>query len=224
MLTLIRPALVLFALFSIVTGIAYPLAITGVAQVVFPAQANGSLIARGNGAVGSTLIGQEFASVTDSPAYLWSRPSATAPVPYTSFNADKLTGSSGSNLAPTNPALIDNVKARIDALRAADSRVGFVRPPNQLIPVDLITSSASGLDPHISPAAAEYQLSRVAKARHLSDAQVRELVALHTQARQFGVLGEPTVNVLALNLDLDAHFPSAKGPAPLSSPTNRINE
>lgn len=207
MKTLIRPALTLFILFTLLTGIAYPLAITAIAQLAFPAKANGSLLARNNQPVGSSLIGQEFASSNHAPHYFWSRPSATAPVPYTSFNADKLTASSGSNLAPTNPTLIDNVKARIEALSAADKAAGYQRHPTSAIPIDLLTSSASGLDPHISPAAAEYQLPRVAKARHLSESQLRELVQAHTQSRQLGFLGEPVVNVLELNLDLDARFP-----------------
>ncbi len=216
MKTLIRPALTLFILFTLLTGIAYPLAITAIAQLVFPAKANGSVLVRNAKPVGSSLIGQEFATGTLAANYFWSRPSATSPVPYTSFNADKLTGSSGSNLAPTNPTLIDNVKARIDALNTADKAVGYERLPHPTsdiphptsrIPVDLVTSSASGLDPHISPAAAEYQLPRVAKARHIAESQLRELVRAHTHSRQFGILGEPVVNVLQLNLELDSRFP-----------------
>lgn len=207
MKTLIRPACTLFICFTLLTGIAYPLAITAIAQLIFPSQANGSVLMRHAKPAGSSLIGQEFATGPHAFAYFWSRPSATSPVPYTSFNADKLTGSSGSNLAPTNPALVDNVKARIDALNAADKAAGYDRPSPTKSPVDLVTSSASGLDPHISAAAAEYQLPRVAKARHLSDSQLRELVKAHTQSRQFGILGEPTVNVLELNLDLDSRFP-----------------
>ncbi len=200
---LIRPALTLFILFTLLTGIAYPLAITGIAQLVFPSQANGSVIAKAGKPVGSSLIGQEFSD----PKYFWGRPSATGPVPYTSFNADKLTGSSGSNLAPTNPTLVDNVKARIDALNAADQAVGYQRlsHPPSAIPIDLVTSSASGLDPHITPAAAEYQVPRIAKARHLSESAVRDLVRAHTTQPQLGFLGEPVVNVLELNLALDAH-------------------
>jgi K+-transporting ATPase ATPase C chain len=216
MKTLIRPALTLFILFTLLTGLAYPLAIAAIAQLVFPAKANGSVLAHNNKPVGSSLIGQEFAAGPRAPLYFWSRPSSTSPVPYTSFNADKLTGSSGSNLAPTNPTLIDNVKARIEALNTADKAVGYERlphPPSDIphptsrIPVDLVTSSASGLDPHISPAAAEYQLPRVAKARRLSETQLRELVQAHTQSRQFGIFGEPVVNVLQLNLELDSRFP-----------------
>jgi K+-transporting ATPase ATPase C chain len=190
-----RPALVALVALTIITGIIYPLLVTGIAQVVFPYQANGSLIIGANGQpVGSALIGQQF----DDPKYFWGRFSATGPVPYTAFNADKLTGSSGSNYGPLNPALQEAAKARIDALKAAD-------PSNTLaIPVDLVTASASGLDPQISPAAAEYQVSRVAKARGLDAVRVRALVAQHTEGRTFGILGEPRVNVLELNLDLDS--------------------
>ena len=199
--SLIRPAIVLFVLLSIVTGIAYPLAFTGFAQAVFPAQANGSLILKDGTPIGSSLIGQDFSGV---PNYFWGRLSATSPVSYTAFNADKGAGSSGSNLGPTNPALTANVKARIDALKAADTTAGYTRSVNEPVPVDLVTSSASGLDPHISLAAAEYQVPRVAKARGVSEQQIRALVQAHTQPRQFGILGEPVVNVLELNLALDA--------------------
>ena len=190
-----RPALVALIALTIITGIIYPLLVTGIAQVVFPYQANGSLITGANGQpVGSALIGQQF----DAPQYFWGRLSATGPVPYTAFNADKLTGSSGSNYGPLNPALQEAVQARIDALKAAD-------PSNTLaIPVDLVTASASGIDPQISPAAAAYQISRVAKARGLDVAKVAELVAQHTEERTLGILGEPRVNVLELNLALDA--------------------
>ena len=190
-----RPALVALVALTIITGIIYPLVVTGIAQVVFPYQANGSILTGADGQpVGSALIGQQF----DDPKYFWGRLSATGPVPYTAFNADKLTGSSGSNYGPLNPALKDAVQARIDALKAAD-------PRNTLaIPVDLVTASASGLDPQISPAAAEYQINRVAKARGLEAAKVADLVAQHTEGRTFGILGEPRVNVLELNLALDA--------------------
>jgi K+-transporting ATPase ATPase C chain len=183
-LTEIRPAIIVFVLLSVVTGLAYPLVVTGVSQVVFPHQANGSLIEKNGKAVGSELIAQGF----DQPQYFWSRPSAA------SYNGG---ASTGSNLGPTNPALLDAVKGRVEALKAAD-------PSNdRLVPVDLVTASGSGLDPHISPAAAEYQVPRVAKARGLSPDKVRNLVAEHTEGRQLGLLGEPRVNVLTLNLALD---------------------
>jgi len=183
----IRPALTMLLLLTVLTGLVYPLAVTGLAQVVFPDQANGSLIVREGKVVGSKLIGQHF----DKPEYFWSRPSATAPFPYNAA------ASGGSNLGPTNPALIEAVKARVVALRAAD-------PGNDSpIPVDLVTASGSGLDPHISPAAAQYQIRRVARARGLDEAVVRDLVVQHTQERQLGVLGEPRVNILLLNLTLD---------------------
>lgn len=183
-----RPALVLLAVLTILTGAVYPLAVTGVAQIALPYQANGSLIERHGRAVGSELIGQPFSD----PKYFWPRLSATSPYPYNAAS------SSGSNLGPLNPALLDEVAARIKALRAADP--GNAAP----VPVDLVTSSASGLDPDISPAAAAYQVERVAKARGLSAAKVRALVARYTQGRQLGFLGEPRVNVLAFNLALDA--------------------
>jgi potassium-transporting ATPase KdpC subunit len=190
-----RPALVALIALTLITGVIYPLLVTGVAQVAFPFQANGSIITGTHGKpVGSALIGQQF----DDPKYFWGRLSATGPVPYTAFNGDKLTGSSGSNYGPLNPALQEAVQARIDALKGAD-------PANTLaIPVDLVTASGSGLDPQISPAAADYQVSRVAQARGLDAARVRELVAQHTEGRTLGILGEPRVNVLKLNLALDA--------------------
>ncbi|HVX10111.1 MAG TPA: potassium-transporting ATPase subunit KdpC [Pirellulales bacterium] len=190
----LRPAALMLLVMTLVTGVAYPLLITGLAQVVFPREANGSLILDDSGKpIGSELIGQPF----DAPEYFWGRLSATSPTPYTAFNKEKLTGSSGSNLGPLNPALIANAQARIDALKAAD-------PDNeQRIPVDLITSSGSGLDPHISPAAAKYQSRRVARARKISESQVERLIAENTQGRTFGALGEPRVNVLKLNLALD---------------------
>jgi K+-transporting ATPase ATPase C chain len=211
MLTQLRPALVLFALLSLITGVVYPLAITGVAQVAFADKANGSVIIGSDGKpIGSSLIGQEFgtsdpAAAAQHAKWFWGRPSATGPVPYTALNLDTGTGSSGSNLAPTNPALIDNIKARLAALDAADASVDIVRIAadstlrTTAVPVDLVTASASGLDPHISLAAAEYQVPRVAKARGLTEDAVRDLVRQHTQGRALGVLGEPVVNVLDLN-------------------------
>ena len=191
MRTLLRPAIVLFLVLTVITGLIYPLVVTGIAQVLFPQQANGSLIVKNGQAVGSQLIGQPF----DDPKYFWGRPSATGPFPYNAA------ASSGSNLGPSNPALTDAVKARMDTLKAAD-------PANaQPIPVDLVTSSASGLDPHISPAAADYQVARVAHTRGLDESAVRQLVAQYTQGRDLGVLGEPRVNVLELNLALDALKP-----------------
>ena len=210
MLNQLRPAIVLFLALSLLTGVVYPLAITAVAQVAFADRANGSIITSAQGSpVGSSLIGQEFSAgePSDAAKWFWGRPSATGPVPYTALNLGKGTGSSGSNLAPTNPALLDSVNARIAALAAADAAAGFARPNGQRIPIDLVTSSASGLDPHISPAAAEYQLPRVAKARKMADESLRTLVRKHTTDRTLGLLGEPVVNVLELNLDLDAARP-----------------
>lgn len=188
MLKHFRAAVILFLIFTLLTGVVYPALVTGLAQLLFPNQANGSLMAGVNGnTTGSRLIGQPF----NSPGYFWGRPSATAPFPY---NAG---ASSGSNLGPTNPALLDAVKTRVIALQAAD-------PDNKAaVPVDLVTASGSGLDPHISAAAAEYQISRVAQARHLPTEKIRELVATHTEPRQWGMFGESRVNVLTLNLALD---------------------
>lgn len=187
MLKQLRIAILSTLVLTALTGLLYPFAITGLAQFLFPKQANGSLIYKDGKAVGSSLIGQPF----DDPKYFWSRPSATGPVPYNGA------ASSGSNLGPTNPALFKAVQDRVDALRKAD-------PDNtQPIPVDLVTASASGLDPHISPAAAAYQAGRVAKVRGISLATVQELIQKHTQGRFLGLLGEPGVNVLELNLDLD---------------------
>jgi len=187
MKNLLRPTLVLFAAMTLITGIAYPVIVTAIGQAVFPRQANGSILERDGKPVGSELIGQQF----DAPGYFWGRLSATTPNPYNAQN------SGGSNLGPTNPALADEVKGRILALHAAD-------PTNTApIPVDLVTSSGSGLDPDISPAAAAYQASRVAKARGLTLDQVYRTIEQNTFGRQLGVLGEPRVNVLRLNLALD---------------------
>ena len=186
----LRPALVLFVLLSALTGVAYPLLVTGVAQLAFADAANGSLVMKGGKAVGSKLIGQSFRD----PGHFWSRPSATSPM------ANNASASGGSNLGPLNPALTDAVKARIDALRAADP--GNTAP----VPADLVTASASGLDPDISRAAADYQVARVARVRGLAEAQVRALVQRHSEGAWLGFIGEPRVNVLALNLALDA-FP-----------------
>ena len=188
MKTLLRPAISLFVLLSLVTGIVYPLLVTGIVKVAFPDAAGGSVIVKDGKAVGSRLIGQNFAD----PKYFWGRPSATSPQPYNG------TASGGSNQGPLNPALVDAVKGRIEALKAADPN--NTRP----IPVDLVTASASGLDPEISPVAAAYQVERVAGARKLDVSVVKDLVAKNTMERQWGVFGEPTVNVLELNLALDA--------------------
>jgi K+-transporting ATPase ATPase C chain len=188
MLKELKPALLMLLVLTVITGVAYPALVTGIAQLLFKSQANGSLIEREGKVVGSTLIGQPFSD----PKYFWSRPSATSPMP------DNAGNSGGSNLGPLNPALEDAVKARIDALKAAD--------PAQTapIPVDLVTASASGLDPHISPAAALWQAPRVARLRNLPLDKVEQLIAVNTQGRTFGLLGEPRVNVLMLNLALDA--------------------
>jgi potassium-transporting ATPase KdpC subunit len=182
-----RPALVLFVLLSLLTGLLYPLLVTAIAQLAFPRTANGSLVEGAGVVVGSELIGQAFTQ----PGHFWSRPSATTPMPYNGA------ASGGSNLGPTNPALAAAVKARIEALRAADP--GNTAP----VPVDLVTASASGLDPHISRAAADYQLRRVARARGLSESELRALLDRYTESPLLGFLGEPRVNVLRLNLALD---------------------
>jgi K+-transporting ATPase ATPase C chain len=188
MMASLRPAVVLTLALTALTGLVYPLVVTGLAQILFPLQANGSLIVKDGAVMGSSLIGQPF----DDPRYFWGRPSATGPHPYNAA------ASSGSNLGPTNPALHAAVKARIAALRAAD-------PDNRApVPVDLVTASGSGLDPHISPAAALYQVGRVARARTMAEHAVRGLIAQHIEGRQFGFLGEPRVNVLRLNRALDA--------------------
>jgi K+-transporting ATPase ATPase C chain len=185
---ILRPVLVTFTVLTLVTGVAYPLAVTGIGQALFPTQAGGSLIQRDGKTVGSALIGQNF---TD-PGHFWGRPSATGPQPNNAI------ASSGSNQGPLNPALVDAVKGRVEALRAAD-------PGNTLpVPVELVTASASGLDPHISPAAAGFQVQRVAKARNLDATKVRALVVDNTQSPMLGLMGEPVVNVLRLNLALDA--------------------
>ena len=189
MKALLRPAISLFALLSVVTGLLYPMLVTGVARIAFPDAAAGSLIVRDGKPIGSALVGQNFSD----PKYFWGRPSATAPQPYNAA------ASAGSNQGPLNPSLADAVKARVAALRAADP--GNQRP----VPIDLVTASASGLDPHISPAAADYQVERVARTRHLEAKAVRQLVAENTEGRDLGVFGEPRVHVLNLNLALDAH-------------------
>jgi potassium-transporting ATPase KdpC subunit len=184
----LKSALLMLVFFSFLTGIAYPLLVTFSAQMLFPNQANGSLIVNKEHIAGSELIGQPFSR----PDYFWGRPSATSP---SSYNAS---ASSGSNLGPSNPSLIDATKARIATLQAAD-------PDNKAsVPVDLITASASGLDPHISPAAAEYQVNRIAKARKIDPEKLRQLMQSHIEGRKWGLLGEPRVNVLKLNLALDA--------------------
>jgi K+-transporting ATPase ATPase C chain len=190
MRTQFRISLIILALFTLLTGLAYPLAITGISQLVFSYQANGSLIKRDGEVIGSTLIGQSF---TD-PAYFWGRPSATQPFPYNGA------ASAGSNLGPANPALIEAVQSRIRALRAADPG------NNSPVPIDLVTASASGLDPHISIAAALYQIPRVARERRVNEADLISLVNKYTEGRQLGFLGEPRVNVLKLNLALDKAY------------------
>jgi len=188
MKTLLRPAVSLFVLLTAITGIVYPLAVTGVAKVAFPEAADGSLFVKDGKSVGSRLIGQNFSD----PKYFWGRPSATSPQPYNAA------ASGGSNQGPLNPALVDAVKGRIEILKAAD-------PDNTLpIPADLVNASASGLDPHISPEAAAYQVTRVARLRHLLPADLKTLVSQHTEGRQWGVFGEPRVNVLQLNIALDS--------------------
>ncbi|MEW9583358.1 potassium-transporting ATPase subunit KdpC [Paraburkholderia sp. DGU8] len=188
MKSLFRPLIVIFVVLSAITGLAYPAVMTAFGQAAFHDQANGSMIEVNGKVVGSKLIGQQF----DAPQYFWGRLSATSPMPY---NAQ---GSSGSNLGPTNPAFSDEVKGRIDALKAAGTDL------SKPVPIDLVTSSGSGLDPEISPAAAAYQVDRIAKARKMSPGDVQALVDRYTSGRQLGVLGEARVNVLQLNLALDA--------------------
>jgi potassium-transporting ATPase KdpC subunit len=193
MVSQLRPAFMLLLVLTVITGVIYPLAIIAIAQLVFPHQANGNLITINSKTYGSELIGQQFID----PKYFWGRLSATDDFPYNAFNAESLTGSSGSNYGPLNSGLTKAAQVRIDALKVAD-------PSNTLpIPVDLVTASGSGLDPHISVAAAQYQIHRVAAARGMDEAQVKSLVDQYTQGRQFGFLGEPVVNVLDLNLALD---------------------
>ncbi|MFL9993974.1 potassium-transporting ATPase subunit KdpC [Paraburkholderia sediminicola] len=188
MMKLFRPLIVIFAVLSAVTGLAYPAVMTAIGQAAFHDQANGSMIEQNGKVVGSKLIGQQF----DAPQYFWGRLSATSPNPYNATN------SGGSNLGPTNPALSDEIKGRLDALKAAGTDM------SKPVPIDLVTSSASGLDPEITPAAAAYQVERVAKARKMSPNDVQALVERYTSGRQLGVLGEARVNVLQLNLALDA--------------------
>jgi potassium-transporting ATPase KdpC subunit len=198
MFAILRPALMVFLTLSILTGVLYPILVTGLAQLIFPVQANGSLMGREGRPIGSELIGQPF----DDPKYFWGRPSATPDFPYNSAS------SSGSNLGPSNPALAEAVKERLKALQKAD-------PGNpSSIPIDLVTASGSGLDPHISPAAALYQAPRVARARSLSEEQVRRLVGQFTEPRQLGFLGEPRVNVLRLNLALNGMEDQGKSSSP----------
>ncbi|MET0282135.1 MAG: potassium-transporting ATPase subunit KdpC [Steroidobacteraceae bacterium] len=191
MIKTLRNAFGVFLVLTLITGVGYPLLVTGVAALAMPARAGGSLVMQDGRAVGSQLLGQPFSD----PAYFWGRPSATGPQPYNGA------ASTGSNLSPTNPALLETIRGRVQALRDAD-------PANTApVPVDLVTASGSGLDPHISPAAALYQVSRVARARGVTEAQLRELVAAHTEGRTLGILGEPRVNVLALNLALQSPHP-----------------
>jgi K+-transporting ATPase ATPase C chain len=186
----IRPAFILFVVLTIITGVAYPLLVTNIGKIMFPSQIDGSLIEKDGKLIGSKLIGQNFTS----PKYFWGRPSATGPYPYNAA------ASSGSNLGPINPTLISSVRDRVLVLKPKGE-------DNALVPVDLVTTSASGLDPEISPAAAMYQVHRIATERELTDDQVKQLVEVNTQEKQFGILGERRVNVLELNLALDALKP-----------------
>jgi len=195
MLALLRPALVLFAILTGVTGVLYPIAVTGIARLLFASQSGGSLLIEGDRVLGSALVGQPFSN----PGHFWGRPSATAPFPYNAA------ASSGSNQGPSNPALHDAVRSRIEALRRVDPSHA------PAIPVDLVTASGSGLDPHVSPAAASWQVSRVARVRDLPAQRVQALVDAHTEGRSFGLLGEPRVNVLLLNLALDRALAQGSG-------------
>ncbi len=207
----LRAAVVALVILTVLTGVLYPLIVTVLAQGIFPYQANGSVMMVNGHAVGSDVIGQNF----DDPRYFWGRLSATGPVPYTAYNADKSTGSSGSNLGPLNPALVDEARARVDALHAAD-------PDNKdLIPIDLITSSASGLDPDISPASARYQVPRIARLRGLDPAVVQKLVDQFTTGRILGFLGEPHVNVLKLNMALDVVAGQLPAPTATAAATSQ---
>jgi K+-transporting ATPase ATPase C chain len=189
----IKSGLLLFALLTLLTGVIYPLLITGIANILFPRQSQGSLVTKDFKIVGSTLIGQDF----NSPQYFWGRPSSTSGKPYNAFDPVSMSGSSGSNLGPLSQKLVDDVQSRVDSLHLLDET------DLSLIPVDLVTSSASGLDPHISPEAAHYQAARVAQARRMDLNDVYTLIDQYTEQRQFGVLGEPRVNVLLLNMALD---------------------
>jgi potassium-transporting ATPase KdpC subunit len=187
MTTMLRPLLVLFFVLTVCTGLIYPLVVTGIGNAIFPAQVSGSLVTRGSQVIGSSLIAQSF----QEPQYFWGRLSATSPMPY---NAS---ASTGSNFSSTNPALLEAVKGRIAALKAVD-------PNNSaLVPVDLVTASGSGLDPHVSPAAALYQVDRIARVRHLDPIKLRDLVLSRVESPQWGIFGEARVNVLMLNLALD---------------------
>ncbi len=193
MKTQMRPLFTLFLLLMLITGVVYPLLLTGLSQLIFPFQANGSLIKANGQVIGSELIGQDFSG----EVYFWSRPSATSKNPYNAFDQKTLTGSSGSNLGPLSQLLVDTVQERVNILLSADPGI------TNLIPVDLVTASGSGLDPHISLEAAYYQIPRVARARGVDEAHVTQLVNQFIEDRQFGLLGEPRVNVLMLNLALD---------------------
>lgn len=200
-----RAPLVVFTLLTLLTGVVYPLLVTAAAAILFPDAAQGSPLRVGERRVGSALIGQAF----EQPRYLWGRPSATLPTPYTAFDATTKTGSSGSNFGPLHPALRSSVRARVAALRACERALGVAAEGP--VPVDLVTASASGLDPHISPAAAAYQVERVARARGVPSERVAAIVERHTVGRQLGFLGEPVVHVLGVNLELDRELGTREG-------------